>query len=602
MIKLCLCSGLINEIRYTSELYYSHSISVQISSRITSIVLFAPSTIEKQMSNKTISGAELVVETINAHDVPNIFGIPGAKIDAVFDALCDKGPNLVICHHEQNAAFMAAATGRLTGKAGVCLATSGPGASNLITGVATANSEGDPVVALAGAVPLSMYSHNTHQSMDSRLLFDPVTKFSTVILDTNSVTDVVHKAFRIAEQPTQGASFISLPQDILLNRVETHQVQNPNELVFGGASQKAINLAADKINKAKNPVFLLGMDASQPVVTAAIRSLLEKTPIPVVNTFAAAGVISHDLYKCFLGRVGLFKNQPGDIALSQADLVVSIGYNPIEYDPILWNKDAQCEIIHMGYQQADVEFSYNPSCEVIGDLAESIKDISAELDSNKDLVDCERIQLLRADLQSIMQIGANKVSAHGVHPLRFIHELRRFVSDDMVVCCDVGSIYIWMARYFHSFEPRKLLFSNGQQTLGVALPWGIAASLLNPSQKVVSMSGDGGFLFSSMELATAVRHKCNIVHFVWNDQSYDMVKIQQIKKYGRKSAVDFTGPDIAMYANSFGAHGLNINSTDDIIPVIKKAMSLEGPVLVGVNIDYSDNSRLLDQLHPCEQD
>lgn len=554
------------------------------------------------MSNKTLSGAELVVETLKAHEVPHIFGIPGAKVDAVFDAVCDNGPEIIVCHHEQNAAFMAAATGRLTGKAGVCLATSGPGASNLITGVATANSEGDPVVALAGAVPLSMYSHNTHQSMDTRSLFNPVTKFSAEVMDTNSVSDVVHKAFRVAEQPTQGSSFVSLPQDILLNRIDCKQVQNPNPLVFGGANKKAINEAAEKINAAKNPVLLLGMDSSQPQVTAAIRALLTHTPIPVVNTFAAAGVISHDLYKCFLGRVGLFKNQPGDLALAEADLVVSIGYNPIEYDPILWNKDANAEIIHIGYQQADLEFSYNPSCEVIGDLAESIQDISQALDVKYSLVDNERIQVLRQNLHSIMQIGVNKVSAHGVHPLRFIHELRDVVSDDMTVCCDVGSIYIWMARYFHTFEPRRLLFSNGQQTLGVALPWAIAASLLTPNEKVISMSGDGGFLFSSMELATAVRHQCNIVHFVWNDKSYDMVKIQQMKKYNRKSAVDFTGPDIAKYAESFGAHGLTINCADDIVPVLRKAMSLTGPVLVGVNIDYSDNCRLLDQLHPCEQD
>ncbi|WP_318437608.1 acetolactate synthase AlsS [Photobacterium leiognathi] len=554
------------------------------------------------MSDKTISGAELVVETLKAHDVPHIFGIPGAKVDAVFDAVCDNGPEIIICHHEQNAAFMAAATGRLTGKAGICLATSGPGASNLVTGVATANSEGDPVVALAGAVPLSMYSHNTHQSMDTRSLFNPITKFSAEVMDSASVPDVVHKAFRIAEQPTQGASFVSLPQDILTNRIPYQPVQQPNTILFGGAHPQVIRQAADRINAAKNPVLLLGMDASQPFVADAIRQLLKQTPIAVVNTFAAAGVISHDLYNCFLGRVGLFKNQPGDIALNSADLIITIGYSPIEYDPILWNKDANTPIIHIGYQQADLEISYNPVCEVVGDLAVSVTSIASELDKRESLEQNQQIQLLRHDLQNIMQMGANKTSSHGVHPLRFVHDLRRFVSDDTTVCCDVGSIYIWMARYFHSFEPRRLLFSNGQQTLGVALPWAIAASLLHPNEKVISMSGDGGFLFSSMELATAVRHKCNIVHFVWTDHSYDMVKIQQLKKYGRESAVSFMGPDIVKYAESFGAHGLAINTADDIEPVLRKAMSLSGPVLVNVNVDYSDNGRLLDQLHPCQQD
>ncbi|MCG3864521.1 MULTISPECIES: acetolactate synthase AlsS [unclassified Photobacterium] len=554
------------------------------------------------MSDKTVSGAELVVETLKAHDVPHIFGIPGAKVDAVFDAVCDNGPEIIICHHEQNAAFMAAATGRLTGKAGICLATSGPGASNLVTGVATANSEGDPVVALAGAVPLSMYSHNTHQSMDTRSLFNPITKFSAEVMDSGSVPDVVHKAFRIAEQPTQGASFVSLPQDILTNRIPYQPVQQPNPILFGGAHPQAVRQAADHINAAKNPVLLLGMDASQPFVADTIRQLLKQTPIAVVNTFAAAGVISHDLYNCFLGRVGLFKNQPGDIALNNADLIITIGYSPIEYDPILWNKDANTPIIHIGYQQADLEISYNPVCEVVGDLAVSVASIASELDKRESLESNQQIQLLRHDLQHIMQMGSNKTSSIGVHPLRFVHDLRRFVSDDTTVCCDVGSIYIWMARYFHSFEPRRLLFSNGQQTLGVALPWAIAASLLHPNEKVISMSGDGGFLFSSMELATAVRHKCNIVHFVWTDHSYDMVKIQQLKKYGRESAVSFMGPDIVKYAESFGAHGLAINTADDIEPVMRKAMSLSGPVLVNVNVDYSDNSRLLDQLHPCQQD
>ena len=223
------------------------------------------------MLNKTISGAELVVKTLKAHDVPHIFGIPGAKIDSVFDAVCDDGPEIIICHHEQNAAFMAAATGRLTGKAGVCLATSGPGASNLVTGVATANSEGDPVVALAGAVPLSMYSHNTHQSMDTRSLFNPITKFSAEVMDSASLPDVVHKAFRISEQPTQGASFVSLPQDVLTNQIPFIPVQQPKPILFGGAHPQAIRQAADLINAAKNPVLLLGMDASQPFVTGAIR-------------------------------------------------------------------------------------------------------------------------------------------------------------------------------------------------------------------------------------------------------------------------------------------------------------------------------------------
>ncbi|MFD1773484.1 acetolactate synthase AlsS [Paenibacillus rhizophilus] len=544
------------------------------------------------------NGANLVVDSLISQGVPYIFGIPGAKIDSVFDVLQERGPELIVCRHEQNAAFMAAAVGRLTGKPGVCLVTSGPGASNLVTGLATANSESDPVVALAGAVSRMDQLKHTHQSMDNAGLFKPVTKYSVEVEHPDNVAEAITNAFREASSAQPGAAFVSLPMDVLLGEAETFTFGPVTAPQLGAAPSPIVNAVAANIRKAKLPVLLLGMKASSPEVTSAIRNLIRGTDIPVVETFQAAGVISRDLEHHFLGRVGLFCNQPGDLLLKEADVVLTIGYDPIEYDPHLWNREGARHLYHLDNRQADFDHNYQPQIELIGDIALTLEALTPHLKGL--LLPSESLSLLKELQQKLDQDGTDVRSPHSelVHPLDFITTLRRLIDDQVTVTCDVGSHYIWMARYFRCYEPRRLLFSNGMQTLGVAMPWAIAASLVRPGEKVISISGDGGFLFSSMELETAVRLKLPLVHFVWSDGAYNMVAFQQMVKYGRTSGVDFGSIDVVQYAESFGAVGLRVNRPEQLEEVLRCALDQIGPVVVDIPIDYRDSVKLGEKLLP----
>lgn len=545
-------------------------------------------------------GAELVVDCLVEQGVTHVFGIPGAKIDAVFDALQDKGPEIIVARHEQNAAFMAQVVGRLTGKPGVVLVTSGPGASNLATGLLTANTEGDPVVALAGNVIRADRLKRTHQSLDNAALFQPITKYSVEVQDVKNIPEAVTNAFRIASAGQAGAAFVSFPQDVVNEVTNTKNVRAVAAPKLGPAADDAISAAIAKIQTAKLPVVLVGMKGGRPEAIKAVRKLLKKVQLPFVETYQAAGTLSRDLEDQYFGRIGLFRNQPGDLLLEQADVVLTIGYDPIEYDPKFWDINGDRTIIHLDEIIADIDHAYQPDLELIGDIPSTINHI--EHDAVK-VEFAEREQKILSDLKQYMHEGEQVPAdwkSDRAHPLEIVKELRNAVDDHVTVTCDIGSHAIWMSRYFRSYEPLTLMISNGMQTLGVALPWAIGASLVKPGEKVVSVSGDGGFLFSAMELETAVRLKAPIVHIVWNDSTYDMVAFQQLKKYNRTSAVDFGNIDIVKYAESFGATGLRVESPDQLADVLRQGMNAEGPVIIDVPVDYSDNINLASDKLPKE--
>ncbi|QHM80682.1 Acetolactate synthase [Bacillus velezensis] len=559
--------------------------------------MLAKATNELKTSGKN-RGAELVVDCLVEQGVTHVFGIPGAKIDAVFDALKDKGPELVLCRHEQNAAFMAAAVGRLTGKPGVCLVTSGPGASNLATGLLTANTEGDPVVALAGNVIRADRLKRTHQSLDNAALFQPITKYSVEVQETGNIPEAVTNAFRAASAGQAGAAFVSFPQDVVNEITNVKNVRSVPAPKQGPAPEEAVSAAIAKIQTAKLPVLLVGMKGGRPEAVKQIRKLLAKTKLPFVETYQGAGTLSRELEDQYFGRIGLFRNQPGDLLLEQADVVLTIGYDPIEYDPKFWNVNGDRAIIHLDEIQADIDHAYQPELELLGDIAATVKQIE------HDAVTFDmgsREQEVLSELKQMLTDSEKAPSDHRsdrVHPLQIVQELRNAIDDDVTVTCDIGSHAIWMSRYFRAYEPLKLLISNGMQTLGVALPWAIAATLVNPGEKVVSVSGDGGFLFSAMELETAVRLKAPIVHLVWNDSTYDMVAFQQMKKYNRTSCVDFGNIDIVKYAESFGATGLRVESPEQLADVLQKGLNTEGPVIIDIPVDYSDNVHLSSDMLP----
>lgn len=540
------------------------------------------------------TGARLVVECLKRHGVEYVFGIPGAKIDAVFDALADvDSPRLIVCRHEQNAAFMAACIGRLTGRPGVALVTSGPGVANLATGLVTATTEGDPMVALGGAVPRAMALKQTHQSMDNVSFARPLTKSSVEVLVPETIPEILANAFRVAASPRGGATFVSLPQDVLALEVSRTDWEANERTELGPASSPRLEDAARKLAEARRPVLLLGLGASTPENAAAVRRLLGTFPIPTLQTFEAAGVLSRELARHFVGRVGLFRNQPGDELLRDADVVMTVGFSPVEYDPEVWNAENRLDLIHLDDTPMTAGHKYHPHLELLGGIATSLDALAAALPTRPDVPDPDRIAELRAKLDAGL---AESVSRPGtpVHPMRFIHDLQSHIDDETTVISDVGSHYMWLARHLYCYEPRHLLFSNGQQTLGVALPWAIATHLVRPNERVISISGDGGFLFSAMELETAVRERSRFVHFVWRDGSYNMVAAQEEMKYGRTSGVDLGPVDLVPFAESFGARGLRVETADDVLPVLREAQSMDGPVLVDVPIDYSDNASLFE--------
>lgn len=536
-------------------------------------------------------GSEIIVSSLENHNVPFIFGIPGAKIDGVFDTLEDHGPQLILARHEQNAAFMAQAIGRLTGEPGVVIATSGPGASNLATGLVTATAEGDPVLALAGQVKRSDLSKLTHQSMDNAALFAPITKYSSEIQDPETLSENIANAFRIAKTAKKGASFLSIPQDVTDGEVQGEAIKPLSAPILGAASEEDIADLTKRIRDAKLPTLLVGMRASGRKETAAIRKLVKKTGLPVVETFQGAGIISRELENHFFGRVGLFRNQPGDMLLKRSDLVLAIGYDPIEYEARNWNAEKDARIVVIDEVPMEIDQYMQPEAELIGSIAKTIEKLSDSIDSYKLSTDADHYL---STLQDKLTNGRHKSeTAEGrVHPLEVIDTLQQNVTDEMTVTVDVGSHYIWMARHFRSYEPRHLLFSNGMQTLGVALPWAISSALVRPNTQIFSVSGDGGFLFSAQELETAVRLKQKIIHLIWNDGSYNMVEFQEEMKYDRSSGVHFGPVDFVKYAEAFGAKGLRATSKAELETAIQEGLATEGPVIIDIPIDYSDNKEL----------
>ncbi len=553
----------------------------------------------KTLNNNALwnSGADLVVAQLEAQGVKQVFGIPGAKIDKVFDSLLDSPIQLIPVRHEANAAFMAAAVGRLTGHAGVALVTSGPGCSNLITGMATATSEGDPVVAIGGAVKRSDSAKQVHQSMDTVSMFRPVTKYAVEVTDPAALPECVSNAFRHAENGRGGGAFISLPQDVIDQPVSGSPLKNHGHVKLGAAPDGLIAAVGQEISRAKNPVILLGLMASQPENSAAIHELLSKSEIPATSTYQAAGAVRQENFSRFAGRVGLFNNQAGDRLLQQADLIITIGYSPVEYEPAMWNS-GKAILVHIDVLPADTDNHYLPDAELVGDIAQTVGKIAAHIHLPLQLSNAASSVLEdRQHQRQLLAMQGASLNQFALHPLRIVRAMQDIVNSDISLTVDMGSFHIWIARYLYSFRARQIMISNGQQTMGVALPWAIGAWLVDPSRKVVSVSGDGGFLQSSMELETAVRLKANILHIIWVDNAYNMVAMQEDKKYQRISGVNFGPVNFKAYAEAFGATGFAVNSAEELEATLRSAMDVSGPAVVAIPVDYSDNPLLMSQLH-----
>jgi acetolactate synthase I/II/III large subunit len=546
-----------------------------------------------------VRSAQRVVETLTAYGIQYIFGVPGAKIDAVYDALADGGPELIVCRHEQNAAFMAAAVGRLTGTPGVALVTSGPGTTNLATGLITATTEQDPMVAICGAVQRSDRLKRTHQSMDAVAALQPFTKYTGEVDDPDNVSEAVANAIRSALTQPRGAAAVVLPADVL-TALTSAKIVEPNPVpALGPAPAGRIAQAVSLIRAAQRPALFVGIRVGEPAPCAALRDLLAVTELPVVETFQAAGVVSRELEDHFVGRVGLFRNQPGDIVIGHADVLVTVGFDPVEYDPRLWNPDPARTLIHLDEMPADIDNHYQPTLELRGDIAATLSELTRALTGLQLDGDMrQRIAEQRAALLSIDDEARLRPQTDiGVNPAAVVLKLRDLLGDDATVSCDVGSHYIYMARHFRVYQPRRLLFSDGQQTLGVALPWAMAAALVRPGTPVVSVSGDGGFLFSAQELETATRLGLSFTHVIMRDNTYNMVAFQEELKYGRTSGVQLGDYDITHYAAAFGANGIRVSSLAEFEQAFTRSLTEPGVTIIDVLVDYRRNTELFAELH-----
>ncbi|MDI6649570.1 acetolactate synthase AlsS [Leuconostoc suionicum] len=550
-------------------------------------------------------GADIVTESLVNHGVDLVFGIPGAKIDRLFETLehpaeGQRVPKLVVARHEQNAAFMAQAFARITGKTGVVIATSGPGVGNLATGLMTATAESDPIVAIGGQVPRNDLYRLTHQSTNSVALFSPITNLASEIQDPNNISEIIANAFAAANGAKKGATFVSLPQDVDDAQVTIDALPEITPAQQGAAAIKDIDWLAEQIKASKLPVLLVGSRGSDDATVTALHQLLKQTTLPVVETFQGAGVISRELEpETFFGRIGLFRNQTGDKLLKQSDLVVTLGYDAIEYEPRNWNKENNLNIVALDTTPVQIDNNFVPQRQLVGDLAQSLRLLMERLNGYELLTTSKEVlKKLKEDLRASDEPSYTPAQGNLNHPLDIIKSIQAHVTDDMTVSTDIGSHYIWMARHFKSYVARHYLISNGMQTLGVGLPWALAAAMVRPNAKSVSVSGDGGFFFSAMELETAVRLGLNTVHIVWNDNAYyDMVKFQEEMKYnGQSAGVKFGNIDLVKYAESFGAKGLRVETPDELDTVLDEAFATQGPVVVDIPVDYSHNYELGSQL------
>jgi len=430
---------------------------------------------KKKLKKKSSqNGAELLIECLKAQGVKYIFGIPGAAVMPIMESLRvqekNGGPKFIVTRHEQNAAFMAGAWGRITETPGVCIATAGPGATNLVTGVATATADRDPIVAITGETPRAEHFKKTHQTIRTATLFRPIAKWSEEVQDGSAIPEAVSSAFRTALLTPQGASHITLPLDVQ-TAVAKGAPLTPSLISFGKASTENLQQASEILTHAKHPVLLLGCGATRTRTTHALRQFLSEHPMPVVGTFEAAGAISRNLLHCFIGRVGLKTEELGDIALRHADVIITIGFDPVEYHPSYW-RTTTAPLIHIDEVPCEPATLYQPAVELIGDTAKNLSALSERIVSSFSFhPSAKNAQRLLFNDAGVRTGGAT------VQPLAFINTLRDCIDDTTTVCVDVGAHQVWMAKYFLSYESRHLLFSMGFQTIGVGLPWAIGASL-----------------------------------------------------------------------------------------------------------------------------
>ncbi|MDJ0764732.1 MAG: acetolactate synthase large subunit [Myxococcota bacterium] len=559
-----------------------------------------------------MKASDLFLKALQEQGVEVIFGVPGEENADVMISLLDSPIRFIIARHEQGAAFMADVYGRLTGKPGICLATLGPGATNLVTGVANANFDRSPLVAVTGQASTYRLHKESHQNVDIVSMFKPVTKWTTPIRRADNIPEVVHKAFKLAMAEKPGACHIELPEDIAKLQsdvapipIEGYRLRRP------APDHKAIAKAVALIRNAHQPVVLAGNGCIRKRASTQLKRFVDQTGIMVANTFMAKGALDgrddHSLL-----TAGLGSRDHVSEAFEKADLVIAIGYDLIEWHPDQWNPKMDKPICHIDFEPAEVDNHYRCEVEVVSDIAAALWEINEQLGDSvsfdvplhRHLRDHMVNELGFGELASAEHddldwdaVGAATSDAFPVKPQRILRDLRSAMGEEDILIVDVGAHKMWAARHYPAYAPNTCLISNGFCSMGIALPGAIAAKLTYPNRNAVGLCGDGGFLMNIQELATAVQYRVPAVIMVWEDGGYGLIEWKQQTHYGKTSHVKFDNPDLIALAESFGARGIAVTSADGLRPALEAGFAeTERPTVISVKVDYSENQKLTTRL------
>ncbi|MDX2477974.1 MAG: acetolactate synthase large subunit [Gammaproteobacteria bacterium] len=537
-----------------------------------------------------MNGAELFVRCLENEDVEYIYGIPGEENIAVMDVLLDSPIKFITTRHEQGAAFMADVQGRLTGRAGVCLATLGPGATNLITGFADANMDHAPIVGIAGQGATTRLHKESHQILDLVNLFEPISKYSTQAREPEIIPEIVRKAFKVSQAEKPGGCFIDLPENIAGAEVIGKQPLKVQSAKIPTPPESKMIQAAELISSARFPLIMAGNGVIRGNASEALVAFAEKLNIPVATTFMAKGVIpfSHELS---LGAVGLQASDYVSCGFNRADVIICIGYDIVEYHPELWNYDKKPRLIHIDPSAAEVDEYYIVECGVIGDIGRALESISELATPNQE----NNAIHLRKTIVDVIEADADS-QAFPLKPQKILWDLRQVLAPDDIVISDVGAHKMWMARMYQAERPNTCIISNGFASMGIAVPGAVAAKLENPDKTIVAVTGDAGFMMNSQEIETALRVGTAIIIIIWTDSQYGLIRWHQMRHFGRPSNIDFKNPDFIKYAESFGAKAYCIESAKDLIPTIRQAIIDNTVVIIDCPVDYSENMKLTEQL------
>ena len=536
-----------------------------------------------------MKATELIVKCLENEGVEIIFGVPGEENLDLLDALLDSSIRFVMTRHEQGAAFMANVYGRLTGRPGVCLSTLGPGATNLITGVADANMDRAPLVALTAQAGRDRMHKESHQHLDVVTLFRPVTKWNTSLHIPDVIPESFRKAFKLAQSEKPGAAHIEIPED--LADLETEEKPLLVQRVHpGGAAPEQIERAVRLISEASRPVILAGNGVIRGHASEALVRFAETLNASVATTFMAKGVIpgTHPLS---LGAIGLQAPDYANHGFAEADVVITVGYDVVEYAPRSWNPNRDKKIVHVDGGAAEVDAAYIVSVGVVGDIALSLETLGRGVTQKPAPHGSNFRKMVLDELER-----GGRDPSFPLKPQRIVSDLRAALADDDIVISDVGAHKLWLARLYPCRQPNTCIISNGFAAMGMAVPGAVAAKLIHPDRRVVAVTGDGGFLMNSGELETAVRMQTPIVVLIFNDRSFGLIRWKQMQKFGRPAFVDFNNPDFIKYAESFGAVGYRIETAEELAGALRAALGSDKLTLIDCPVDATENLRLTRRL------